>query len=46
MKQTLSLITGMLITVITFAQPSEKQAPKGFDSLQQNMLYGNIDTIV
>lgn len=45
MKQLLSLFIGMLITAIVFAQPSEKQAPQGFDSLQQNIPHGTIDTI-
>jgi len=46
MKQLLSLITGILITATVFAQPSEKQAPQGFDSLQQNIPHGTIDTII
>ena len=46
MKQLLSLITGILITTTVFAQPSEKQAPQGFDSLQQDIQHGTIDTII
>ncbi|QEC66346.1 esterase [Panacibacter ginsenosidivorans] len=46
MKQLLSFFIGMLITAIAFAQPSEKQALRGFDSLQQNIPHGTIDTIV
>lgn len=46
MKQLLSFIIGMLITAIVFAQPAEKQAPQGFDSLRQNIQHGTIDTIV
>ncbi len=46
MKQLLSLFIGMMITAIVFAQPSEKQALQGFDSLQQNIPHGTIDTVV
>jgi enterochelin esterase-like enzyme len=46
MKQLLSLFICTLATTILFAQPTEKQAPQGFDSVQQNMLHGTIDTIV
>ncbi len=46
MKQLLSFFIGTLITVTVFAQPSEKQAPQGFDSLQQNIPHGTIDTII
>ena len=46
MKQLLSLLSCMLTTLILLAQPSEKQAPQGFDSLQQNIPHGTIDTII
>lgn len=46
MKQLLSLLSCMLTTLILFAQPAEKQAPQGFDSLQQNIPHGTIDTVV
>ncbi|MEP6844914.1 MAG: alpha/beta hydrolase-fold protein, partial [Panacibacter sp.] len=46
MKQLLSLFIGVMFSTILIAQPSENQAPQGFDSLQQNIPHGTIDTIV
>ncbi|CAN5452069.1 hypothetical protein BH10BAC2_BH10BAC2_33880 [soil metagenome] len=46
MKQSLSLFICVMFATILFAQPSEKQAPKGFDSLLQDIPHGTIDTIV
>lgn len=45
MKQFLFLLSVTLLAIKGMAQPVEKQAPKGFDSLQQNIMHGAIDTI-
>lgn len=45
MKQTIAIFICTFFSATLFAQPSEKQAPKGFDSLQQNIAHGMIDTI-
>lgn len=46
MKQFLFLLSVTLLAIKGMAQPVEKQAPKGFDSLQQNIMHGAIDTII
>ncbi|HNP22120.1 MAG TPA: alpha/beta hydrolase-fold protein [Panacibacter sp.] len=45
MKQAITFFICTLFTVALAAQPAEKQAPQGFDSLQQNIAHGAIDTI-
>ncbi|MGH2565775.1 MAG: alpha/beta hydrolase, partial [Ginsengibacter sp.] len=45
MKQLLSLIICIVTATMLFAQNIEKQSPKGFDSFQQNIPHGKLDTI-
>ena len=46
MKKILILLTCMLSIYAGNAQPAEKQAPPGFDSLQANIAHGVIDSII
>jgi enterochelin esterase-like enzyme len=45
MKHVALLVITVILTSALFAQPSEKLAPQGFDSLQENIAHGKIDTI-
>ncbi|PWU01488.1 MAG: esterase [Bacteroidetes bacterium] len=46
MKQVSLSIISLLFASLIFAQPSEKYAPLGFDSLRQGIQHGKIDTII
>jgi len=45
MKHLFFLFSFLFINSITFSQDIEKHAPPGFDSVQQNILHGKIDSI-
>jgi enterochelin esterase-like enzyme len=46
MKQSLLVISILFLLVYSsFAQPAEKHAPRGYDSLRMNIPHGKIDTI-
>jgi enterochelin esterase-like enzyme len=45
MKRLLSLVTLLLFSILTYAQPTTKEAPKGFDVLRAEIPHGKIDTI-